>query len=154
MQRKPTCLLCGWVFLRQKGLRRVPTADLKARVTREWLPGPIIYPRVMAHAEPTAECCHTCLKRPGDRTTLLPMDQFLLYLVAPVVNPDQRRHKRMRATLLRNALHNPYAIPPFLVERAREECDPILAWWHRNLKTPFFKHKHTARAVRLALRGE
>lgn len=140
--------------MRQKGLRRIPTAELKARVIKEWLPGPIVYPRVMAHPDTMADCCQTCLKRPGDRAIMLPMDQFLLYIVAPVINPDQRRHKRMRVALLRpyKGTCNPYANPPWLVELAREERNPVRAWWHRNLKTLFFKHKHTARAVRIALR--
>ena len=148
--------MCGWVFIRQKGLRRMPAEDLKARVTKQWLPGPVVFPRIMATPDGAAvECCQTCLKRPGNRTAMLAMDQYLLYLMAPTTHPDLRRHKRMRTSLLRvhRGRPNPYAGPAWLVDLARAGPDAVRAWWHRNLRTQFFKHKHTARVVRIALRG-
>lgn len=138
-------------------------SDLRARVKQQWLPGPVVYARVFDPLvsedrlkEPVV-CCHTCLKRPGDLKAMLPMDSFLLYLFAPAVHPDQRRHKRMQLALSRthNGVSNPYRLPIASMQQPVESAthnELVLAWWRRNLQTPCFRHKHTARAVRIALR--
>ena len=152
----PHCLMCGWLFVRGKDQRHIDIGALRARVRVQWRDGPIIYPCIMAHAGPTALCCATCLKRPGpaDGKSMLPMDAYLLYLMAPIHLPDLRRQKRMQTTLLRTVRghHNPYATPRWVLDIAADD-QPVRAWWERNLRTEFFAHKHTARAVRLAVRG-
>jgi hypothetical protein len=156
--------MCGWVFVGGKNLRRIAVRDLQARIQKEWLEGPVVYKNIMSLdpggggeaevAKTTVICCHTCLKRPGNHTAMMPMDHYLLYLIAPTTLPDQRRHKRMRATLLRvckGGEVNPYASPRWVL-RIAEHRQPIQAWWERNLQTQFFQHKHTARVVRLQIR--
>jgi len=129
---------------------------LQARIRKQWREGPIVYCAVMANDEPVSTCCATCLKRPGDGTTMLPLDSYLLYLMAPTKNPDLRRQKRMQTALLRTCpttgMYNPYATPRWVLDIASSK-DPVRAWWERNLCTDFFQHKHTARCVRLMLRG-
>lgn len=149
--------MCGWLFMRGKDQRRVEIDTLRARVRAQWCDGPIVFPAIMGHPGPTALCCATCLKRPGptDVRMMLPMDAYLLYLMAPTQAPDLRRQNRMRATLLRTVkgFVNPYACPRWVLSIAAAE-QPVRAWWERNLRTEFFAHKHTARAVRLAMRAQ
>jgi len=156
-QTQPSfCIMCGWIFSKGKGIRRIGTPVLQARIRKQWREGPIVYCAVMANDEPVSTCCATCLKRPGDGTTMLPLDSYLLYLMAPTKNPDLRRQKRMQTALLRTCpttgMYNPYATPRWVLDIASSK-DPVRAWWERNLCTDFFQHKHTARCVRLMLRG-
>lgn len=157
--------MCGWIFSKGKGVRRISISTLQARIRRQWREGPVVYRAIMGangdaakdHGAGTTTCCATCLKRPGDGTTMLPLDSYLLYLMAPTKNPDLRRQKRMQTALLRTCpatgMYNPYATPRWVLDIASSK-DPVRTWWERNLCTDFFQHKHTARCVRLMLRGE
>ena len=150
----PYCLMCGWLFSRGKGQRKVPIQTLRDRVRQQWRAGPVVFANIMAFPGPTAVCCATCMKRPGDGKTMLPMDSYLLHLIAPTHMPDLRRQKRMQTALTRThkGHPNPYANPRWTLQIASSP-DPTRAWWERNLSTLFFRHKHTARSVRLLLRN-
>ena len=128
------------------------TEDLQERVRSTWLEGPFAYPSVMAINTPQCMCCETCARmtRQGKRKTMMPMDQFLVWLMSPRDSIDQRLWRRMRAALSDGP--NAFGCVAHFAEAASSP-NPVLAWWERNLRTEFFRHKDTARAVRAALRN-
>lgn len=148
-----SCLLCGWIFDDVRGRRVKRTEALQEMVRRMWVEGPFVYKTVMGHKEPYAICCATCLKHRGRGTTMLPMDEFLLSLLVPGFGGDMRRSRRMRHALLRTVDnrngrwdYNPYACPRYLYDLAARG---VGYWWERNLKTNYFRHKATAREIRV-----
>lgn len=158
----PICVMCGWVFEGAKGLRMRDTGELQSLVRRQWRPGPFAYAGIMTIADPTTTCCAMCLKRRrgnpkirGPKKSMMPMDEYILSLLAPGRSLDRRRQKRMRRSLLRDVqgARNPFAAIPWILSIAQAPC-PIRAWWDRNLRTKYFRHKATARAVRMMIRDD
>jgi hypothetical protein len=143
------CAMCGT----QKCVRRrtCVTEDLQERVRKTWLEGPFVYPSVMSISTEHCICCETCVRmtRQGKRKTMMPMDQFLVWLMSPRSTIDMRLWRRMREALTGGP--NPFGCVGNFAEAAAAE-DPVLAWWERNERTQFFRHKDTARAVRAAMR--
>ena len=155
----PICVMCGWVFEGTKGLRLRDTPELQALVRRQWSPGPFVYAGLMTLAEPVATCCAMCLKKrkglAGNGTkSMMPMDEYLLSLMSPGRAIDHRRQKRMHRALVRevNGTRNPFLTIPWIREIASSSSTRVEAWWGRNLRTKFFRHKATARAVRMLVR--
>lgn len=147
------CLLCGATSGRRRTLE---VADVQARVRAHALPGPFAYPAALAHASEPRECavCLTCLRCIGKRRarSMLPMDQFLMWLLAPgIVNMDMRLWKRMRHSLTSPGNHFG-AMPRFRdLARHRSPAEAARAWWEANLCTRYFAHKATARIVRASM---
>jgi hypothetical protein len=82
------------------------------------------------------------------------MDEFLVSLMVPGRALDHRRQKRMHRALVREVrgAKNPFAAIPWIREMALAQSSKVEAWWGRNLRTKFFRHKATARAVRMLAR--
>ena len=148
------CVLCGWPFHDGEARRTRVTVDLQNDIQVHWKPGPFIWPIVMALREPTCLTCLTCnsylTRNSKPPSAMLPMDQYMLWLIRPNHEPDKRCSRRMRESLNRE---NPYRfVIPGLVEQVREGADPVLEWHKRNLSTRFFTDVNTARLVRAAYR--
>ena len=136
------------------------TPELQAHVRRQWREGPFVYAGIMTIKDPLVTCCAMCLKRRRGvgaplRKTMMPMDEFLTSLMAPGRNLDHRSQNRVNQSLLRevDGARNPFAFIPWIRDIAQSEST-VQAWWDRNLRTKYFRHKTTARAVRMLIRGQ
>ena len=149
------CALCGWTFDASESRRMRNTADLQMDVEAHWMPGPFIWPVVMGLQEPSCLTCLTCnsylTRNTKPPAVMLPMDQYMLWLVRPNQEPDKRCSKRMRESLSRENTYK-YMVPS-LADQVSEGADPVLVWHQRNLSTKYFADKQTARLVRNALWG-
>lgn len=135
--------------------RRVrDTVELQMDVSAHWKPGPFIWPIVMTLQEPSCLTCLTCnsylTRNNKPPAVMLPMDQYMLWLVRPNQEPDKRCSNRMRDALNRN--NNYRFMIPGLIDQVKEGADPVLVWHKRNLSTKYFADKQTARLVRNVLR--
>lgn len=150
--------MCGWIFSDVRGRRVKRTEALQEMVRAMWVEGPFVYKNVMEHKERYAICCATCLKHRGRGNTMIPMDEFLVSLLVPGTGGDMRRMRRMRHCLLRTVKrdgdqlwdYNPYACPRYFYDLA---AHGVGHWWRKNLETNYFKHKATAREVRIWMRS-
>jgi hypothetical protein len=148
------CVLCGWPFDEGESRRVRVTSELQHDIQAHWKPGPFITPIVMGLNECSCLTCLTCnsylTRKTRPPAVMLPMDQYLLWLVRPNQEPDKRCSRRMREALNRE---NPYRfVIPGLVEQVREGANPVLEWHKRNLSTKYFTDINTAKLVRVAHR--
>jgi len=147
------CVLCGTACVTEMR----PTPHVKKQVAARYKEGPFAWQALqMANPEREAFCAH-CLnhirKRKRQKVkNFLPMDQLLLSLLCPghVPELDLRCHKRLWLCIMQRT--NPYrytGVQP--LEALIQSKGSILTWWKQNLRTPFFRNKHTASMVRRAI---
>lgn len=144
------CALCGSVAPGRRSMQRV--VDLKVKVASGWLQGPFAYHSFMGSQEESCTCCSTCLRtsKKGKKKKMLPMDQFLIWLLTPKYTMDQRLWRRMKDALTtegEDGSKNSFASLGHFYTLANAK-NPARAWWERSLKTNFFWSKETARIVR------
>ena len=177
MQAGYRCLLCGQPCT-HPNCRFTPLQSVQALVRQRCIETTLHYAALLALPDEGRHMvCPACINwrrrsrcRPYTRRrrwsrfrVYTPFDGMLIHALAPgfAEDPDRRCAVRLCAALLDPA--NGYAglvptparaVLEAVAGPAAEHTDAVArAWWEVNERTPFFRHAHTARAVRQLHRG-
>ena len=145
-----TCVLCGTSC----SLETRATANVRSQVLARYKEDPFSW-KALECADPDrdsfcAHCLNHIRKRKRQKARgMLPMDQFLLFLLCPghVSALDQRCCKRLWVSIGQKT--NPYrhtGVQP--LDNLIESHGCMHTWWSQNLSTNFFRSKRTASMVR------
>lgn len=144
------CTLCGAAT---EDTLLLPTAVIQRETQKRVAPGPVVYESVMRATGDGIPACRMCARyatRLGRHRlkVMFPMDAAILQTLVPGtrMRQDPKQQARMLGELRKCGNLYSTSFRPLRMAVAEPRA---AAWWECNLRTEFFAHKQTARAMRV-----